>query len=350
MIYGKYVKTNKKKVFRIDRKIILFSSVFMGILASIPKILQLHITIVELMVDAIIALLFSLYVWYFNLYRLPKFSIQNISTGFFNRRLFTSLLVGIIVMTVLVTVHQFVFPKYGFGSMMMMYQFRGILINLTIYTFLYLLYQGYNTQQIKFELEKIKTDNLNAQYELLKQQINPHFLFNSLNTLKSMIDIGDPHAGDFVVRLSDFYRFTLDNRKLDLIPLKRELEILKAYFFLLTSRFEKGIDFKLEEDVAKSDSYIPPFTLQLLAENCIKHNVVSAVSPLMIWLYSKEGYIIIENNFQAKNIPQESPGIGLDNIRQRYRHFTDKELAVINDGNTFIVKLPIIHEDINNRR
>lgn len=350
MIYAEYIRTDQKRVFRSDRKIILFSSLFMGILASIPKILQLHITFVELLVDAIIALLYSLYVWYFNLYRLPKFSIQNISTNFFNKRLVISLLIGIIVMTILVSVHQLAFPQYGFRSMMMMYQFRGVLINLTIYTFLYLLYQSYNTQHIKFELEKIKTDNLNAQYELLKQQINPHFLFNSLNTLKSMIDIGDQHAGDFVVRLSDFYRFTLDNRKLDLIPFKKELNILKAYFFLLTSRFENGIDFEIEIDEARSNSYIPPFTLQLLAENCIKHNIVSAVNPLKIRLYCNNNYIIIENNFQPKNTSKESTGIGLENIRRRYRHFTEKELFVMENGNNFIVKLPIIHEDINNRR
>ena len=322
----------------------------MGILASVPKIFQFRIALIELLADAIMAFVFSLFVWYFNLYRLPKFSIQNISTRFFIRRLFTSLSVGILVMTFVVMAHQVVFPLYGFTSMSMMYQFRGILINLTIYTFLYLLYQGYNTQQIKIELEKIKMDKLNAQYELLKQQINPHFLFNSLNTLKSMIDNNDPQAGDFVIRLSNFYRFTLANRKLDLIPLKRELDILKSYFFLLTSRFEKGINFILDASAVNSDSYIPPFTLQLLAENCIKHNVISSTRPLTIKLYSRKGYLYMENNFQAKNSPQESPGIGLENIVQRYRHFTNKALVVINDGIVFIVKLPIIYEDINHRR
>ncbi len=348
MIYTQYMGANKKKVFRIDKKIILFSSLFMGILASIPKILQLHITLVELMVDAFIALTFSLYVWYFNLYKLPKFSVQSISTYFFYRRLAVSMMIGFVVMAALVSVHHLAFPKYRFSSMMMMYQFRGVLINLTIYTFLYLLYQVNNTQQIRFELEKIKADNLNAQYELLKQQINPHFLFNSLNTLKSMVDIGDPQAGEFVVRLSDFYRYTLDNRKLDLIPLKKELSTLKAYFFLLTSRFESGIDFSIEMDEATSGCYIPPFTLQLLAENCIKHNVVSAFSPLRIKLYCRDGFIIMENNFQPKNVPQESAGIGLENIRQRYRHFIEKEVAVLQAGNKFIVKLPIIYEDSNN--
>lgn len=350
MIYAKYINTNGRKVFRIDPRIILFSSLFMGILASIPKILRIHITLGELMVDASISFLFSLFVWYFNIYSLPKFSIQNISTRFFNKKLVISLLTGVIVMAAIVLIHHFIFSQYGFNSMLLMYEFRGILINLTIYMFLYLLYQTYNSQQIKFELEQIRTDNLNAQYELLKQQINPHFLFNSLNTLKSMIDIKDENSGDFVVRLADFYRFTLDNRKLDLIPLKKELAILDAYIFLLTSRFEDGIEFNIHIEEGILNSSIPPFALQLLCENCIKHNVISLSNPLIIKLYNEEGYIIIENNYQPKNTPQESVGIGIENIRERYKHFAEKELIIVQNDSHFTVKLPIVDESFNNRR
>jgi two-component system LytT family sensor kinase len=322
----------------------------MGILASVPKILRIHITLGELMIDFSISFLFSLFVWYFNIYSLPKFSIQNISTRFFNKKLVISLSIGIVVMAAIVLIHHIIFPKYGFNTMVLMYEFRGILINLTIYMFLYLLYQTYNSQQIKFELEQIRTDNLHAQYELLKQQINPHFLFNSLNTLKSMIDIKDDNSGDFVVRLADFYRFTLDNRKLDLIPLKKELAILDAYMFLLTSRFEDGIEFKIDIKEEILNSYIPPFTLQLLCENCIKHNIVSMAHPLLIKLYSDEGYIIIENNFQPKNIPLDSAGIGIENIRERYKHFAEKELTILQNDINFTVKLPIVDESFSNRR
>lgn len=350
MIYAKYINTNGKKVFRIDPRIILFSSLFMGILASVPKILRIQITLGELMIDFSISFLYSLFVWYFNIYSLPKFSIQNISTSFFNKKLLISLSLGIVVMAALVFLHHIIFPKYGFNTMILMYEFRAILINLTIYMFLYLLYQSYNSQQISLELEQIRTDNLHAQYELLKQQINPHFLFNSLNTLKSMIDIKDESSGDFVVRLADFYRFTLDNRKLDLIPLKKELAILDAYVFLLISRFEDGIEFKIDIQEELLNSYIPPFTLQLLCENCIKHNIVSLAHPLIIKLYSEDEYIIIENNFQPKNTPQESAGIGIENIRERYKHFAEKELIILQNDINFTVKLPIVNESFSNRR
>jgi len=350
MIYAKYINTNGKKVFRIDPRIILFSSLFMGILASVPKILRIQITLGELIIDFSISFLYSLFVWYFNIYSLPKFSIQNISTSFFNKKLLISLSLGIVVMAALLFFHHIIFPKYGFNTMILMYEFRAILINLTIYMFLYLLYQSYNSQQISLELEQIRTDNLHAQYELLKQQINPHFLFNSLNTLKSMIDIKDEGSGDFVVRLADFYRFTLDNRKLDLIPLKKELAILDAYVFLLISRFEDGIEFKIDIQEELLNSYIPPFTLQLLCENCIKHNIVSLAHPLIIKLYSEDEYIIIENNFQPKNTPQESAGIGIENIRERYKHFAEKELIILQNDINFTVKLPIVNESFSNRR
>ncbi|MBP1163594.1 LytS/YehU family sensor histidine kinase [Chryseobacterium sp. PvR013] len=310
----------------------------------------MHITLGELMIDFSISFLFSLFVWYFNIYSLPKFSIQNISTRFFNKKLVISLFIGVLVMAAIVLIHHVIFPKYGFNTMVLMYEFRGVLINLTIYMFLYLLYQTYNSQQIKFELEQIRTDNLNAQYELLKQQINPHFLFNSLNTLKSMIDIKDESSGDFVVRLADFYRFTLDNRKMDLISLKKELAILDAYVFLLTSRFEDGIEFKIDIQEEILNSYIPPFTLQLLCENCIKHNIVSLAYPLIIKLYSDSEYIVIENNFQPKNIPQESAGIGIENIRERYKHFAEKEVTILQNDSNFTVKLPIVDESFSNRR
>src|SRR5262249_52278713 len=160
----------------------------------------------------------------------------------------------------------------------------GVLINLTFYMFIHLLHQSYLNQQVGVELERTTTANLWAQYELLKQQVNPHFLFNSLNTLKYMVESGDKQAVTFILKLSNFYRYTLESRKLDLIRLSDELEILDAYMYLLKARFEEGIDLSVEIDEQYMPSQIPPFTLQLLIENCIKHNIVSLDKPLHISL------------------------------------------------------------------
>src|SRR5690606_14636904 len=143
-------------------------ALFMGILASLPKIMRLRIHGLELAVDASIAFLFSLFVWYFNIYRLPKFSSQEITQKFFNLRLVWSLLGGIVLMAALVACHQLAFTHYQFPSLMLTYQFRAVRINLTIYLFLHLLYQGHSMQQITTELESSRAAHLGAQYELLK--------------------------------------------------------------------------------------------------------------------------------------------------------------------------------------
>lgn len=344
MILTETASSGYKKVFKVSAGVIWLSSVLIGILASIPKILQLNITFTELVIDSLTALTYSLAIWYFNIFNLPKFSNQQISKHILTRRLLWSLLFGILLMSFLVSGHQLFFDKYKFSTMIMMYQFRGILINITIYMFLNMLYQSHRSQLIGIELERTKADNLGAQFELLKQQVNPHFLFNSLSTLNSMIDIGDTNAGDFIHKLSDFYRYTLENRKSNLIPLTEELDILKAYMYLLKARFEDGISLEIDIPQALYQSLIPPFTLQLLVENCIKHNIVSLEQPLPIQLYVEDDKLLIKNKLQLKKNPEPSTQLGLENINQRYIHLMDKTIEIENNAFYFKVKLPLIHE------
>lgn len=336
-------------IFQVPAGVIWLSSLFMGILASIPKILQLNITLTELAVDASIAFLFSLFVWYVNLFSLPKFSIDTMAKAKIIRKLTLNLLLGMGVMVLLVLIHQLVFPRYSFSSMLMMYQFRGILINLTISMVVFFLYQSFDAQQAKFQMERLKSENLYAQYALLKQQIDPHFLFNSLNTLKSMIDIQDAEAGDFVVKLSDFYRFSLESRKDDVISLSKETAVLEAYLFLLHSRYEESIVVRLDIDERSKRSFIPPFTLQLLVENCIKHNAFTRKRPLFIDIYTEDDQLIVKNNYQFRE-NEYSAGVGLDNIKGRYGYISRQEVAVITSESHFMVKLPLIYENTDHRR
>jgi two-component system LytT family sensor kinase len=198
MIFEQYIKPKNSRIFQVSGKVVWISAFFMGISASIPKILRLQISFREVLADCLIAFLFSLYVWFYNLYTLPKFSKEGLTTRFFGIRLLRSLFWGVLFMGLLVVSNQLVFKDQLIGSMILMYQFRGVLINVTIYMFLYLLHQSYINQIIGIELERTKSEHLAAKYELLKQQVNPHFLFNNLNTLKSMIEIGDEHAADFI--------------------------------------------------------------------------------------------------------------------------------------------------------
>jgi len=347
MIFEKYIQQDNTRIFGVSQQVIWASATFMGILASIPKILQLHVSLTEVIVDCIIAFIYSLYVWFYNLYTLPKFSNQALTTRFLGLRLIKSLGLGIVIMGVLVIVNQILFKDRLIGSMILMYQFRGILINLTIYMFLYLLYQSYINQVIGIELERTKADHLSAKYELLKQQVNPHFLFNSLNTLKSMVDFGDEHASDFIVKLSDFYRYSLESRQKDVVPIEQELKILKAYFFLIKSRFEEGISIEIVLSPAHNGALVPTFTLQLLVENAIKHNIISLDQPLHIEIVSDGNRILVRNNLQLKNIPEPSTKIGLENINQRYMHLAGQTIAVETNDNFFTVALPV-NEHISN--
>jgi sensor histidine kinase YesM len=331
--------------FKIPNKVIWASSVFVGILASVPKIAEHHFNTYEAIINSLVTFLFAVFIWYYNILMLPAYSSRDVASGFSIVRLVKSLLFGIAVMFLLACVQQFLLSHLDFGPVMLMIEFRGILVNLTFYLFLHLLYQSYQNQKVGIELEQTKTDNLGAQYELLKQQVNPHFLFNSLNTLKYMVESNDTHTVDFILKLSDFYRFTLESRKLNLIRLKEELEIIDAYMFLLKARFEEGIDLSITVDQGYYESLIPPFTLQLLIENCIKHNVVSLEYPLQIRIYSENDCIVVENGIRLKRTPEASTGMGLENINQRYIHLLNKKIEIWSDEKVFSIKLPVIHEN-----
>ncbi|MBC7846364.1 MAG: histidine kinase [Flavobacterium sp.] len=335
------------KPFKVSLWLIWGSSLAIGLLSSIPKITELHLKPGEALVNSLITFLFAIFVWYLNIYMLPKNYKKNDSKGISTLRLLWNLLLGIGVMLALSYLQQLLLPYLEFGPTMLMFEVRGVFINLIFYMFLQILYQSHHNQQVGVALERSKSIFMDAQYELLKQQINPHFLFNSLNTLKSMVETRDEHTVEFILKLSDFYRFTLESRKLDLIRLKEELEIVKAYMFLLKSRFEDGIDLNIAVEENALDSFIPPFTLQLLLENCVKHNIVSLDKPLRIRIYSQDNFIIVENPIQLKTTAETSTGIGLENINQRYLHLLDKKIEITDANTTFAIKLPIIYEYSN---
>jgi two-component system LytT family sensor kinase len=337
---------DKVKRFQVSSKVIWGSSIALAILASIPKLFDGDSTFGDIIINASITLLFSIFIWYYNMYSLPKFSSQRTNTSLFNWKLLLSVIMGILVMVILVIGHQELFQISKMDAPIM-FELRGVLINLIVYMFLHLLFQNYQTQQMGVELERTKAVNLGAQYELLKQQVNPHFLFNSLNTLKSMVDIQDPQSSDFILKLSDFYRFTLESRKMDLIPLREELQILDSYVYLLKARFEDGFVLENQVDQRQYDSAVPPFTLQLLIENCIKHNVVSLDKPLHIKLYTEGDFVVIENQIQLKR-GVLSTGVGLDNINQRFSHLIHKEIEIEKNETIFKVKIPMIYDYRNN--
>jgi sensor histidine kinase YesM len=334
----------KKTALRISPVIIWGSSLFLGLLSSMPQLADRHFNGLEAVVNAGITAAFAVGIWYFNLFILNRRPDKRRPQTISYTRLLISLGFGMVLMLGLASIQQLIMAHINFGPVMLMVEVRGILINLIFFMFLQLLQKNYENQYVNMELERIRHDNLGAQYELLKQQVNPHFLFNSLNTLKAMVETDDKDSIDFIIKLSNFYRFTLESRKLDLIHLQEELEILQAYIFLQRARFEEGFTFTNDLDGNLSNTFIPPFTLQLLIENCLKHNIVSIQRPLHIRLYAADDHIVVENQIQLKTGNRDSLGVGLKNIDLRYSHLLDKHIDIVKGDKIFQVKLPLIHE------
>jgi two-component system, LytTR family, sensor kinase len=194
----------------------------------------------------------------------------------------------------------------------------------------------------QIELNKLKAEQSTAQFEMLKHQVNPHFLFNALNILKTMVRNGDPNSEEFIIRMSDLYRYILSGHQREKITMDEELEALDNYFFMLRARFGDKLTLSLNLKKRDRPCYVPPFTLQILIENCIKHNIVSAQRPLAVEVFCEKNHIVVRNNLQERKAVGEGNGFGLQNINQRYRLLAGKEIEIIKGEDYFTVRLPII--------
>ncbi len=192
------------------------------------------------------------------------------------------------------------------------------------------------------EKEELKRESISAEYEALKSQINPHFLFNSLNTLSSLIDENPKTANNFVENLSSVYRYLLTQREKEIVEIREELEFVNAYVYLNQIRF--GINLKVSVDVPKelADKKIVTLALQILIENAIKHNIISAAKPLYIYMGIVNEKFIVKNNLQRKQVMNESNGIGLNNIVHRYSFLTESEVEITETNDEFTVALPLL--------
>jgi hypothetical protein len=192
------------------------------------------------------------------------------------------------------------------------------------------------------KIEALKKEKIEFEFQVLKNQVNPHFLFNSFSTLISLIEDQPEEAVKYTEKLSDFFRTILQLKDQEVIPVQEELSIVETYFFLIKKRFGKNIELQILLDEEALTSYMPPLTLQILLENAVKHNIISKDKPLWIKIFSDKGKIIVENNLQPKLSPEKSTGIGLENITRRYRIRTSLEPGIDKSDNVFRVILPLI--------
>ena len=192
------------------------------------------------------------------------------------------------------------------------------------------------------EREAAKQAQIRSELEGLRNQVNPHFLFNSMNTLMNLVMEDQQLAVSFLKKLSKVYRYVLESRDEQLIPLSRELDFIESYVFLQQERFRGNLQVDINIAPAFLAHQIVPLSLQILFENAIKHNIISKKSPLHIHVFLEEDRLVVQNNLQRKEQVMDSTKVGLENIRTRYQYFTDKKLEVMEANGLFIVKIPVI--------
>jgi sensor histidine kinase YesM len=203
-------------------------------------------------------------------------------------------------------------------------------------------------QASKFEItqQKIIAGTANAQFESLKNQIDPHFLFNSLNVLSSLIEENPENAQRFTTSLSKIYRYVLEQKDKELVSVEDELSFAKTYMNLLKMRFENSLFYEVPTTGINPDAKVVPLSLQLLLENTVKHNVVSEQKPLHIRIFIDGDCLAIQNDFQKKEVLQDRQGVGLQNIVNRYAIVTNRKVVIEQNEKNFTVKIPILTKQI----
>jgi sensor histidine kinase YesM len=210
---------------------------------------------------------------------------------------------------------------------------------------IYFYYSTYLTNHWIKSIEKneeLKRENLLAKYEALKNQVNPHFLFNNLNTLSGMVEHKHELATDFIKKLSDIYRYVLEQNDKEFVSIKDEIKFIDDYIFLTKMRFGKGLIFN-SYITNYQNLQVVPLGIQMLVENAVKHNIISDDMPLKIEMEIEDGFIIVRNNLQKKmTINSGKKPLGLENLKRRYSYLSGASVEVTESDSKFIVKLPII--------
>lgn len=242
-------------------------------------------------------------------------------------------------------VHKLIFENYSFSEFMEMEHVGNYIFSMLIafiVTLLFHLFYFFKAlQEAKVKEQKIISYENSAKLSALKNQLDPHFLFNSLNVLTSLIEENPEKAQDFTTGLSKIYRYVLEQKEQELVSLASEINFAYNYINLLKMRFEDSVQFQVEVE-SQQAYYLIPLSLQLLLENAVKHNVISENLPLRIAIYTSAEMLVVENTYQPKKQLDNRIGVGLKNIKDRYKLATDKAVQIEQEGSVFKVQLPLL--------
>ncbi|GGW94902.1 2TM domain-containing protein [Salegentibacter mishustinae] len=287
------------------------------------------------------------YFWWFGAkITWEKATLKKVILGAFGAVVLT--LIGFFLCRVLHYVVYEGVPLQEFLANEKMYTYLFPLLFTTIISlFFHLIYFYKALQEKKVKEQKIIAGAASAKFDALKNQLDPHFLFNSLNVLASLIDENPDQAQRFTTGLSKIYRYVLEQKNKELVSLEEELKFASTYMKLLKMRFENSIEFEIPEEISNEEAKVVPLSLQLLLENTIKHNIVSENRPLKIKIYEQDEFLVVENNYQKKEVLSNRKGVGLQNIVNRYNEITQRKVLIDQTEETFRVKIPVLTKQIS---
>lgn len=274
-----------------------------------------------------------------------RFSFKRLLIGFIS-----SFFISVFIIFLLRVFEEVVIKKSTLEDFLA-HEHAGNYVVATIVTFIITLvvhlgyfYRSYQENRVK--QQKIIAGTASAKFESLKNQIDPHFLFNSLNVLSSLIEENPENAQKFTASLSKIYRYVLEQRDKELVSIEEELAFAKTYMNLLKMRFENSIFYELPEKVNNPEAKVVPLSLQLLLENTVKHNVVSEKKPLHIRIFERDNCLIVQNDYQKKEVLKDRQGVGLQNIISRYAILTDRKVSITQNEKEFTVALPLLTKQV----
>lgn len=253
-------------------------------------------------------------------------------------------MVGLVILRLvtIVVIYGYSFDRFMNDPSASSYYLFGLIITLIISLIFHTIFFYKALTEKKVNEQQIVAKTETAKFESLKSQIDPHFLFNSLNVLTSLISENPIQAERFTTKLSKVYRYVLEQKNKDLIDLDEELQFARSYMELLKMRFENAVTFEIPKAASNPEFKIIPLSLQLLLENAIKHNVVSEENPLHITIVEDNGYLEIVNTFNPKEAIGKGTRVGLKNIKDRYRLITLKQVSIAQESTLFRVRLPLL--------
>lgn len=336
-------------VKRYNIKAGVLFSIAISMLSSFPRLIRLDFTLFNVFLSSFVYMFSCTFAcWIIHHYFLLTESLHTFLKNHIARAIAS---ISLAVLFIVIITYSFnvvnVMPVAGIPhGEMSVYQvlairlFRAIIISAFTYFVVYYFRMMMTLQHSRLENEYLKQENLKAQLASLREQISPHFLFNSLNTLSTLSQ--DSEVKEYILRMSEVYRYVLHYQQQHETSVRDELAFIQSYTYIMKARFEEGLKINISIASDKMEKKILPLALQLLVENAVKHNAISYQKPLAIDIYDKSDYIVVENDFRPKTVIEKKTGTGLNNLADRYRLTAGKEITITQSDARFKVEIPFL--------